>query len=52
MDWLTNEMLFYGGIIMCGGTLLFAGIYFFISKIKSIKLRNQLEAEYGSKINK
>lgn len=49
MNWLTNETLFYGGILITGCTVLSAIIYFCISKIKSIKLKAQLELEYGER---
>lgn len=49
MDWLTNEVLFYGGLGITGVSLLLAIIYFCISKIKSVRLNAQLESEYGKK---
>lgn len=52
MNWLTNEILFYGGIILAGGSLLFAVIYFCVSRIKAVKLNAQLDAEYGNREKK
>lgn len=52
MDWLTNEILFYGGLILICSSLLLAIIYFCISKIKSVKLNAQLDAEYGENTQK
>ena len=49
MDWLTNEMIFYGGIIITVFTILLAIIYFFVFKIKLERLNNQLNIEYGPK---
>lgn len=47
MGWLTNEILFYGGGVLAGSSVLLAIIFFFISKVKSIKLNAQLDKEYG-----
>lgn len=47
MGWITNEMLFYGGLVLTGSSVLLAIIFFCISKIKSIKLNAQLDKEYG-----
>lgn len=52
MEWITNEMLFYGGMILAGGSALLTIIFFCISKIRSIKLKNQLDLEYGEKNSK
>lgn len=49
MNWVTNEILFYGGMILTGCTLLSAIIYFCISKIKEARLNAKLDAEYGEK---
>lgn len=49
MLWLTNEVLFYGGLGITGFSLLLAIIYFCISKIKSVRLNAQLDSEYGKK---
>lgn len=52
MEWLTNEVLFYGGLVITGGSVLSAIIYFFISRIKSVNLNAQLDAEYGARERK
>lgn len=49
MDWITNEMMFYGGGILAGGSALLTIIFFCISKVKSVKLNAQLNQEYGEK---
>lgn len=49
MDCLTNEILFYGGIIITGCSILSAIIYFCVAKIKFVKLNAQLDLEYGEK---
>lgn len=50
MNFLTDEMLFYGGLIITGISVLFGIIYFFISKIKKMRLFQQLNQEYGEKV--
>lgn len=52
MQWITNEVLFYGGIIFAGGSLLLAIIYFCVVRIKFIKLNAQLDTEYGEQDKK
>lgn len=47
MEWLTNEILLYGGIVAAVGSVVAAIIYFSISQIKKIRLNIQLDAEYG-----
>ncbi len=47
MNWITDEFLFYGGIIIVAISLLLLGIYLCIAKIKGIRLQSQLEKEYG-----
>jgi hypothetical protein len=49
IDGLTNEILFYGGLAIAGGTLFAAFIYLSISHIKKIRLDAQLDAEYGKR---
>lgn len=49
MGWITNEMMFYGGVILVGGSALLTIIFFCISKVKSVKLDAQLNREYGEK---
>lgn len=46
---LTDEALFYGGIIITGCSLLLAIIFLCVSKIKKIRLDAQLDAEYGKR---
>ena len=52
MDWLTNEVLFYSGLGITGGSLLLGIIYFCVSKVKSVRLNAQLDSEYGEKKKK
>lgn len=51
MEWLTNEILFYGGIIIVIVSLLTAIMLFFIFKIKGIRLGAELDSEYGEEKN-
>lgn len=49
MNWLTNELLFYGGMAVAIGSLIAAILYFCISQIGKVRLDAQLDAEYGKK---
>lgn len=49
MVWISNEMMFYGGLILAGSSVLLAIIFFCLSKVKSVKLNAQLDKEYGEK---
>lgn len=51
MNWMTDEMLFYGGLIIAGCSLGAAILYFCVSQIGMIRLKTQLDAEYGEKRN-
>ena len=45
MERITNEMMFYGGIILIGIAVLLAITFFCVSKIKLIKLNAQLDKQ-------
>ncbi len=47
MDWLPNEIMFYGGIIIAGSSLAVAVIYLVVSHIRKIRIDMQLDEEYG-----
>lgn len=47
MGFITDEMLFYGGIAVAGGALLLLLIYGCVSQMKKIQLNARLDAEYG-----
>ena len=49
MNWITSELLFYGGIAVSAGAAAAAVLYFSISKVKRIQLNVKLDAEYGKK---
>ncbi len=44
MEWLTDEILFYGGLIMGGIVLAALGIYLGISRMGLAKLNARLDA--------
>lgn len=47
MEWLTNEFLFYGGISIAVGSAVIALVHLVLSKFKTLRLKAQLNAEYG-----
>lgn len=47
MDWLTNEVLFYGGIVIAAASALLLVGYAIVSHIRWIHLSVQLDEEYG-----
>ncbi len=47
MNWITDEVLFYGGAVGAGAILVIAGIFLGISRIRLAKLKAQLDTEYG-----
>lgn len=49
MGWLTNEALFYGGIIVIGCSVAAAVIYFSIAYVRWMRLSIKLDKEYGKK---
>ncbi len=52
VDWLTDEVLFYGGLILTGTSLAAAAVFFIISHIQWVHLSSQLDAEYGERKEK
>lgn len=51
MDWLTNEVLFYGGITVTVTSAVAGVIHFVASRFKALRLKTQLTAEYGEMEN-
>ncbi len=49
MSWLTDEILFYGGIIGMALAIVLMILYFLISQLRRVKLNVKLDAEYGEK---
>lgn len=52
MDWLTNDIIFYGGIIISAIALLFALIFIFVFTFKKMNLSARLDTEYGKQIKR
>lgn len=48
MDWLTDEILFYGGAAAAVSSLVLAIVYLIVSHIHRSHLDLQLEKEYGN----
>ena len=46
---ISNELLFYGGIVVIILTLIFAIIFYILLYIKKIKLNAKFDKEYGEK---
>ena len=51
MDWLTNEVLLYGGIVITVISVVVGIIHLVVSKFKALRLKTQLTAEYGEMEN-
>lgn len=49
MNWLTDEILFYGGVAASAASFVAAVFYFSISQIQKIRLNTKLDEEYGKK---
>lgn len=49
MSWLTNEILFYGGMLVAVGSLIIIFLYFCVSHVKKLHLDIRLHTEYGEK---
>lgn len=49
MEWLTDELLFYGGMIIAACSLLTASIGLIILLIRKKYLNARLDMEYGKK---
>ncbi len=44
---VTDELLFYGGMLTAGVSAVLAMFFFFVSKIRKERLKARLDAEYG-----
>ncbi len=49
MEWMTDEWLFYGGLILGGISLLIMIFAFCIFQVKKVRLNVQLDVEYGER---
>lgn len=47
MDWITNELIFYGGVCLAAVSVVALIIYFVSYKFRKMKVTNQLIKEYG-----
>lgn len=52
MEWVTDEILFYGGMAAAGCILAAAIIYLCISQIGIVRLNARLDSEYGERTEK
>ena len=52
MEWLTDELLCYGGAALAGITMTAAVLYLLISKIQFLRLESRLDHEYGTGLRK
>lgn len=52
MEWISDELLFYGGMAAAGCSLLAMILYLCISQIKKVRLSARLDAEYGERKKK
>lgn len=52
MNWLTDEALFYGGMIIFVCSLVSGIVYYFLGRLKRKRLNMQLDEEYGKKTKK
>lgn len=49
MEWLTDEVLYMGGLVIAGCSLVSGVLSLCILQIKKVRLDAQLTAEYGEK---
>lgn len=49
MDFLTNEMLFYGGMIVAAGAAVLGVVVFCVFQVQKVRLNVRLDQEYGEK---
>lgn len=47
MEWLTDEILFYGGMIAAIGSAGAAAVYYIIACVRWARLNIRLDEEYG-----
>lgn len=47
MDWITNELIFYGGLCLAAVSVVALIIHFVSYKFRKMKVTNQLIKEYG-----
>lgn len=52
MGWLSDELLFYGGIVVTACACVGAVIAVAVARIRTLRLNARLDEEYGPKIKK
>lgn len=52
MGFVTDEMIFWGGMALTGGSLLGLLIFLCISQVKKVRLEAVLDTEYGEQKSK
>ena len=52
MEWITDELLFYGGMAIAACSLLALLLCVCIFQIKKVRLNARLDAEYGEQKKK
>lgn len=52
MRWMTDELLFYGGILLMTAMLILLIIYVCISQVMKKRLEKRLREEYGDEVIK
>lgn len=48
MDWLTNELLFYGGIIITAAAIVATVLHLITARLRAALLKERLRTEYGN----
>lgn len=49
MEWLTDELLFYGGMAAAVSTAIISLLYFCVWKVRKAHLDARLDEEYGKR---
>lgn len=52
MNMLSDEMLFYGGLVIVGLTLVMSIIFGIAFSVSNVRLKKQFNKEYGEKSGK
>lgn len=52
MEWITDELLFYGGMTVAGCAVLALILCLCVSQIKKVRLSIRLDNEYGEREKK
>ena len=52
MGWISDELLFYGGMAVAGCSLLAMILCLCMSQVRKVRLNARLDAEYGERKKK